>query len=314
MPQNSASRSCTAKHHAAVDAYVRRRLDGAHAVEDVVAEVFLTAWRRLEEVPRGAVLSWLYATERRLLVNVRRADQRRGNLAEAVARNGREHADDPAGGVAGSLAPARQAAKVLGCTMATFHVRLHRARTSPARPPRRGPRRLSGEPRHDVAQTLRSPNPVRTGNEADQAQLDGILATPWRSIRRPQRSRWAWTVAAAAVTAGLIGYVVVDPFGVAAQPALAATPTPLHPRHADRQAADVLEETAARIAGQADPRPRSGKSEHFIRDDWALSTRFDNVRRCRRTAHHGRGHAHLAGQRPEDGTRPAVRGASRALP
>ncbi|ROP47923.1 hypothetical protein [Streptomyces sp. PanSC9] len=110
---------------------------------------------------------------------------------------------------------------------------------------------------HDIDQTLRSLNPVRTGNQADQAQLDGILASPRRTVRRPRQSRWAWTVTAAAVTAGVIGYVVVDPFGVAVQPALAATPTPLHPRHADRQAADVLEETAGRIAGQADPRPKS---------------------------------------------------------
>ncbi|MFF4440035.1 RNA polymerase sigma factor [Streptomyces sp. NPDC001621] len=133
--------------------WARPHLDGAHAVDDVVAEVFLTAWRRLEEIPRGAVLPWPYATARRLLANVRRADQRRGNLAEAVARNGRQYADDPADGVAGSLAvaaafdalgerdkevlrlalweelPARQAAKVLGCTTATFHVRLYRART-----------------------------------------------------------------------------------------------------------------------------------------------------------------------------------------
>ncbi|MFD8370969.1 CU044_5270 family protein [Streptomyces sp. NPDC059688] len=130
---------------------------------------------------------------------------------------------------------------------------------------------------HDIDQTLRSLNPVRTGNQADQAQLDGILASPRRTVRRPRQSRWAWTVTAAAVTAGVIGYVVVDPFGVAVQPALAATPAPLHPRHADRQAADVLEEIAGRIAGQADPRPKPWKSEHFIREDWALSTRFDNV-------------------------------------
>ncbi|MEW2270198.1 RNA polymerase sigma factor [Streptomyces griseofuscus] len=139
-------------HHAAVDAYVRRRLDSAHAVDDVVAEVFLTAWRRLKEVPSGAVLPWLYATARRLMANARRADQRRANLVEAAAGHGRHFVDDPADGVAGNLAvaaafdalreqdkevlrlalweelPARQAAKVLGCTTASFHVRLHRAR------------------------------------------------------------------------------------------------------------------------------------------------------------------------------------------
>ncbi|MFF8731742.1 RNA polymerase sigma factor [Streptomyces sp. NPDC015171] len=140
-------------HHAAVDAYVRRRLDSSHAVDDVVAEVFTTAWRRLEEVPRGAVLPWLYATARRLMANARRADQRRVNLADAAAGHGRHYAEDPADGVTGSMAvaaafdalreedrevlrlalweelPARRAAKVLGCTTAAFHVRLHRART-----------------------------------------------------------------------------------------------------------------------------------------------------------------------------------------
>lgn len=140
------------EHHQAVDAYVRRRLDSRHGVDDVVAEVFLTAWRRLEDIPPRAVLPWLYATARRSLANARRAEQRRLDLSEAVMRHSGHHVDDPADGVAGHLAvaeafnalreqdrevlrlvlweelPARQAAKVLGCTTAAFHVRLHRAR------------------------------------------------------------------------------------------------------------------------------------------------------------------------------------------
>ncbi|NEA51424.1 RNA polymerase sigma factor [Streptomyces sp. SID10815] len=140
-------------HHPAVQAYVRRRLDSRHGVDDVVAEVFLTAWRRLEDVPPRAALPWLYATARRLLANTRRAEQRRLNLSEAVARHSVGRVDDPADGVAGHLAladafgalreqdrevlrlvlweelPPRQAAKALGCTAAAFHVRLHRART-----------------------------------------------------------------------------------------------------------------------------------------------------------------------------------------
>ncbi|MFQ6148682.1 RNA polymerase sigma factor [Streptomyces seoulensis] len=141
------------EHHPAVDAYVRRRLDSRHGVDDVVAEVFLTAWRRLGDIPPRAVLPWLYATARRSLANARRAEQRRLNLSEAVLRHSDHRVDDPADGVAGNLAvaeafsalseqdrevlrlvlweelPARQAAKVLGCTTAAFHVRLHRART-----------------------------------------------------------------------------------------------------------------------------------------------------------------------------------------
>ncbi|MGW2031526.1 RNA polymerase sigma factor [Streptomyces sp. NPDC001811] len=141
------------EHHPAVDAYVRRRLGGSPASDDVVAEVFLTAWRRLDEIPRRAVLPWLYATARRTLANAYRAERRRADLVEEVARQPHGHAADPAEGVAGQLAvaaafealseadrevlrlalweelPARQAAKVVGCSTAAFHVRLHRART-----------------------------------------------------------------------------------------------------------------------------------------------------------------------------------------
>ncbi|MEU3528112.1 RNA polymerase sigma factor [Streptomyces sp. NPDC038707] len=140
------------EHHPAVDAYVRRRLGGSPASDDVVAEVFLTAWRKLEAIPRKAVLPWLYATARRTLANTYRAERRRLDLAEEVARQPHAHAADPAEGVAGQLAvaaafaalsesdrevlrlvsweelPARQAAKAVGCSTAAFHVRLHRAR------------------------------------------------------------------------------------------------------------------------------------------------------------------------------------------
>lgn len=140
------------EHHPAVDAYVRRRLGGSPASDDVVAEVFLTAWRRLDEIPRKAVLPWLYATARRTLANAYRAEQRRLDLMEEVARQPHGHAADPAEGVTGQFAvaaafgalsetdrevlrlalweelPARQAAKVVGCSTAAFHVRLHRAR------------------------------------------------------------------------------------------------------------------------------------------------------------------------------------------
>ncbi|MFG3199871.1 RNA polymerase sigma factor [Streptomyces sp. NPDC048208] len=141
------------EHHPSVQAYVRRRLDGAHAVDDVVADVFLTAWRRLHEVPGEAVLPWLYATAQRLLANARRGEQRRVNLVETVARQRSHHVSDPADDVTGQLAvaaafdalrqqdrdvlslalweglTARQAATALGCATATYHVRLHRART-----------------------------------------------------------------------------------------------------------------------------------------------------------------------------------------
>ncbi|MFJ8730532.1 CU044_5270 family protein [Streptomyces bauhiniae] len=133
----------------------------------------------------------------------------------------------------------------------------------------------------DIDQTLREMNPVRTGREADQARLDAILSTSraaTTAARRPRaRSGWVWAVAAATVTAGVFAYVVVDPFGVSTQPALAVTPSPLRVQAADRPAADVLKEIADRIDGRPDTRSEPWTAEHFIRDDWALSSRIDNV-------------------------------------
>ncbi|MYU03757.1 hypothetical protein GTY81_07600 [Streptomyces sp. SID8366] len=132
----------------------------------------------------------------------------------------------------------------------------------------------------DIDQVLRSMNPVRTGKPANQSQLNEILSssqTSGTAHRAHTRHRWGWVVTAAAVTAGVIGYTVVDPFGVTAQPALAVTPAPLRLQHSNQSAADVLEEIAGRVSGQTDTRPEQWKAEHFVRDDWALSTRIDNI-------------------------------------
>ncbi len=92
------------EHGAAVHAYARRRTDPATA-EDLLAETFLVAWRRLDRVPADA-LPWLYATAGRLLANHRRGEARRAAL---VARVGRERAF--VAGVAGAGAAAAAAAR-----------------------------------------------------------------------------------------------------------------------------------------------------------------------------------------------------------
>ncbi|WP_199791216.1 CU044_5270 family protein [Streptomyces sp. Amel2xE9] len=132
----------------------------------------------------------------------------------------------------------------------------------------------------DLDQTLRAMNPARDGRPADQARLENILATSRASgpARRPRgRNRWTWTAAAATVTAAALAYVTLDPFGTTAQPAFAVTPQPLQPQKADRPAAEVLEAIAGRIDQQPDPRPAPWKTEHFVWDSWALSTRIDNI-------------------------------------
>jgi DNA-directed RNA polymerase specialized sigma24 family protein len=53
--------------------------------EDAMAEVFLVAWRRLEDVPVGdAARAWLYATARRVLADQRRSGRRREALRRCV--------------------------------------------------------------------------------------------------------------------------------------------------------------------------------------------------------------------------------------
>ncbi|GAB2471501.1 RNA polymerase sigma factor [Xylanimonas ulmi] len=65
-----------AAHATALHRYFVRRLpDGgthADAAEDLAAEVLATAWRRRDDVPRGAELAWLYRTAGFVLANHRR--------------------------------------------------------------------------------------------------------------------------------------------------------------------------------------------------------------------------------------------------
>jgi RNA polymerase sigma factor (sigma-70 family) len=73
------------QHVAGVASYCRWRLRSRVEAEDAVAEVFLVAWRRLEDVPAGeASRSWLYATARRVVANQARAEARRSRLNEKL--------------------------------------------------------------------------------------------------------------------------------------------------------------------------------------------------------------------------------------
>jgi RNA polymerase sigma-70 factor (ECF subfamily) len=68
-------------HHRALLAYAARRCPSVTDAEDVVADVFLVAWRRLDDVPAGdTALPWLYGVARRTITNQRRSTKRRTNL------------------------------------------------------------------------------------------------------------------------------------------------------------------------------------------------------------------------------------------
>jgi RNA polymerase sigma-70 factor (ECF subfamily) len=82
-------------------AYCSWRAASPSDAQDAVADVFLAAWRRLDDVPDGdAARVWLYATARRVLANQRRARRRRTALHERLAREApvREKETPPADG------------------------------------------------------------------------------------------------------------------------------------------------------------------------------------------------------------------------
>jgi RNA polymerase sigma-70 factor, ECF subfamily len=66
--------------------YVRRRVHPTHA-EDVVGEVMLVAWRRLDDVPPdvSAARAWLFGVARKTLQNTRRRDNRHEAVAIRLA-------------------------------------------------------------------------------------------------------------------------------------------------------------------------------------------------------------------------------------
>ncbi|MCM2390634.1 RNA polymerase sigma factor [Streptomyces albipurpureus] len=154
MNENIAEEDFTAlyrRHHGDISAYVRRRID-TDQVAEVVAEVFTIAWRRWDELPAARPLPWLYGVARRTLANAYRAERRRLSLT-TLLENGPDHsAGDHSDAVIERLqladaferlsdkdqealrlmvweemAPS-DAAKVIGCSVATYQVRLHRAR------------------------------------------------------------------------------------------------------------------------------------------------------------------------------------------
>lgn len=66
-------------------AYCRRRAR-ADDVDDAVAEVFLTVWRKFNEVPPGdQALPWLYGVAYRVLTHQWRSNFRRHRLAEKLS-------------------------------------------------------------------------------------------------------------------------------------------------------------------------------------------------------------------------------------
>ncbi len=129
--------------------YAARRA-GLDDADDVVAEVFLIAWRRIDDLPEDP-RPWLLGVARRVLANRRRGEARRAAMhdrlvAGAPGAVGGRVAQVSDGVVAAALARLGErdrevllltaweglghadAARVLGIRTGTLTVRLHRAR------------------------------------------------------------------------------------------------------------------------------------------------------------------------------------------
>lgn len=67
--------------------FVRRRVHPTHA-EDVVGEVMLVAWRRLDDVPAdlSGARAWLFGVARKTLQNARRREDRHDAIAVRLAQ------------------------------------------------------------------------------------------------------------------------------------------------------------------------------------------------------------------------------------
>lgn len=75
------------QHQRSVLGFALRRVREPADAADVVAEVFLVAWRRIDDIPEGEnSRAWLLGAARKVLANERRGTQRRNGLAERLRR------------------------------------------------------------------------------------------------------------------------------------------------------------------------------------------------------------------------------------
>lgn len=134
-------------HHGDVWRYLARRA-GASAADDLAAEVFAIAWRRLDTLPEGRARPWLFVTARNLL-HTHYRDRGRTFASEHLEPAAEDDHADMVGSQADALAVLAQlserdaevlrlvaweglegaeVAVALGCSRAAAAVRLHRAR------------------------------------------------------------------------------------------------------------------------------------------------------------------------------------------
>ena len=143
-----------AAHYQQVAGYVLRRV-AAHEADDVIAQVFTVAWRRLDHIPAPpGDRQWLFGVARNTVADQRRSERRRlhlrGRLSQdAMAAASAGWTPNPVGeqvrAAISALRPAdrealqlvlwdelshSEAAALLGCSANAFELRYRRARSA----------------------------------------------------------------------------------------------------------------------------------------------------------------------------------------
>jgi RNA polymerase sigma factor (sigma-70 family) len=178
-------------HYHRVLGYALRRTANREDASDVVAETFLTAWRRLEHMPAGAdALPWLYGIARKALSNHRRGALRRERLSGRIRGTVAlapvaEEAEEGLTRVAAAFARLREGdrellalvaweeldlgeiALTLRCSRNAARIRLHRARRRLAQELQAKP--LGNEGTASGARA-RSPAPGKTKSRGERAR------------------------------------------------------------------------------------------------------------------------------------------------
>ena len=152
-------RELYADNYSPILGYAMRRCAHPEDAADVVAETFLAAWRRLDDMPTDHARTWLYGVARRVLANQLRSRRRRQRLGERIGEELRRFAtaapemqrdgelERAVAAFAGLTEQDRELlalaaweglagadlGRVLGCSANAARIRLHRARRRFAR-------------------------------------------------------------------------------------------------------------------------------------------------------------------------------------
>lgn len=177
--------------------YARRRTS-AEAADDIVADVFLVAWRRFSDLP-DEPRPWLLGVARRTLANHSRGARRRRALFDKLVREPAPFSRNDStenNRIFEALATLREldrealmligweglqpheAAEVIGCSPRAFRVRLHRARQ----------RLALALVEHSAASEPPHPTPASTSSPEPSLTPGSNTATPKNHLRFEESS------------------------------------------------------------------------------------------------------------------------------